>query len=102
MLHEHQGFTDALLASIAALPPRRIAEAALASARRCAEAVIEIDSIGTEQRCPAAAVKNTFRGVFSIGTLRCRSLLASVGMNTHSESPGVDCPTVACSNPRRR
>ncbi|WP_425459534.1 transposase [Histidinibacterium lentulum] len=54
MLHQDQGFIDALLASIAAIPLRRSAEAdaALATARRRAEAVIEIDAAGAEQRCP--------------------------------------------------
>jgi transposase-like protein len=59
MFHQHQDFIDALLASIAALPPRRIAEAeaALATARRRAEAVIEIDAVGAEQRCPGCRSK---------------------------------------------
>lgn len=60
MLHGHQIFIDTLLASIAALPPRRIAEAeaALATARRRAEAVVEIDAVGAEQRCPACRSKS--------------------------------------------
>jgi transposase-like protein len=45
---------DALLSSIANLPPQKIAEAeaALASARRRAEAVVEIDAASSEQACP--------------------------------------------------
>lgn len=45
---------DALLKSISELSPAQIgkAEAALATARRRAEAVVEIDQVGEEQACP--------------------------------------------------
>ncbi|WP_283638313.1 IS1595 family transposase [Marinovum algicola] len=48
---------DALLSSIANLPPRKIAEAeaALATARRRAEAVVEIDAAAAERVCPRCA-----------------------------------------------
>lgn len=48
---------DALLASIATLPPRRIAEAeaALAMAHQRAEAVVEIDAPGSVRPCPHCA-----------------------------------------------
>ncbi|AXQ95531.1 transposase [Cereibacter azotoformans] len=45
---------DALLKSIADLPPAQImkAEAALSTARRRAEAIVEIDAVGAERPCP--------------------------------------------------
>ncbi|MCK0167802.1 IS1595 family transposase [Jannaschia sp. S6380] len=45
---------DRLLRSISNLPPAQIAraEAALATARRRAEAVVEIDAVGEERACP--------------------------------------------------
>lgn len=54
MHYTPQFVIDALLASIVALPPRKIAEAeaALATARRRAEAVVEIDAVGAERPCP--------------------------------------------------
>lgn len=53
MHHTPQLVIDALLATIASLPPRRIAEAeaALATARRRAEAVVEIDAVGLARPC---------------------------------------------------
>lgn len=54
MHHTPQLVIDALLAAIASLPPRRIAqaEAALATARQRAEAVVEIDGACPERPCP--------------------------------------------------
>ncbi len=48
---------DALLSSFASLPPRKIAEAeaALATARRRADAVVEIDAVAADQACPRCA-----------------------------------------------
>ncbi|MEE4208445.1 MAG: HTH domain-containing protein, partial [Parvularcula sp.] len=45
---------DDVLAFIATLPPRQIPtfEAALATARRRAETVLEIDAVGAERSCP--------------------------------------------------
>lgn len=45
---------EALLTAIATLPPAQIVkvEAALATARRRAEAVVEIDTVGLARGCP--------------------------------------------------
>lgn len=50
----HAQLRDGLLRSISNLPPAQIAkaEAALATARRRAEAVVEIDGAGEERACP--------------------------------------------------
>lgn len=54
MHHTLQLVIDALLASLSSLPPRKIAkaEAALATARRRAEAVLVIDAACPERLCP--------------------------------------------------
>ena len=68
---------DALLSSIANLPPRKIAEAeaALATARRRAEVVVGIDAAASKQACPrCGGAKRSSWGTKRAGARRWRCL----------------------------
>lgn len=81
---------DALLSSIANLPPRKIAEAeaALATARRRAEAVVEIDAVAADQACPRCASSGrTSWGTTRTGARRWRCRTCAKTWSGRTGSP---------------
>lgn len=86
-----------LLRSITGLPPSQIAqaEAALATARRRAEAVVEIDAVGEARGCPGCGSADGARWGRTRAdaqTWRCKSCGRSWTGRTGTPLAGVHCP----------
>jgi transposase-like protein len=81
---------DALLKSIADLPPAQIvkAEVALATARRRAEAIVEIDAAGAERPCPhCGGQEQTSWGSTRAGAKRWRCKACSRTWTGRTDTP---------------